>query len=165
MMAEAARIRIQVGDLGPEDLARFPIWEFAIDEEGDEGQDEETVRPRPDLARADPAEGMFIARTEFVAADGTRYYGYSSPDEDGELSYTQPTIVTAEGQVRFWFGGVPPRTGVLEASYRMLGKTATELFPVRYRAVVEHGGAPLEGEIDAFMHSESMGSNTILELT
>jgi hypothetical protein len=164
-MAEAPHIRKQVGDLRPEDLARFPIWEFALDEEDEEGQDEETVRPRPDLTRADPAEGMFIVRTEFVAADGTRYDGYSSPDEDGELSYTQPMIVTAEGQVRFWFGGVPPRPGKLEASYRLLGKTASELFPVRYRAVAEHTAAALEGEIDAFMHYESMGSKTIVKVT
>jgi hypothetical protein len=164
-MDAAASIRKQVGDLGPEDLVQCPIWEFAIDEEGEEGQDEESVRPRRDLGRADPAEGMFIVRTEFVAADGTRYDGYSAPDEDGELSYTQPTIVTAEGQVRFWFGGVPPRPDELEASYRLLGKTVTELFPVRYRAVVEHSGVAMEGEIGAFMHYQSMGSKTVIEVT
>jgi hypothetical protein len=164
-MDAAASIRRQVGDLGPEDLARFPIWEFAMDEEGEEGQDEETVRPRPDLGRADPAEGIFIVRTEFVAADGTTYDGYSSPDEDGELSDTQPTIVTAEGQVRFWFGGVPPQPDKLEASYRLLGKTAAELFPVNYRALAEHGGARLEGEIAAFMHYESIGSERVVEVT
>lgn len=57
-MAEAAAIRKQVTDLRPDDLAPYPIWEFALDEEGEEGQDEETVKPRPDLDRADPAEGI-----------------------------------------------------------------------------------------------------------
>ena len=65
----------------------------------------------------------------------------------------------------FWFGGVPPRPGRLEASYRTLGKTATELFPVRYRALVEHGGATLAGEIGAFMHDESMGRETIVSVS
>ena len=161
-MDEATTIRKQVADLRPDDLARFPIWEFALDEEGEEGQDEETVRPRPDLDRADPSEGMFVVRAEFVSADGTRFDGYVSPDEAADVSFTQPTIVTADGQVRFWLGGVGPRPDELEAGYRTLGKTATELFPLRYRALVEHGGAALEGEIPAFMHYESMGSDTIV---
>lgn len=164
-MDEVASLRKQVGDLRPEDLARFPIWEFALDEEGEEGQDEETVRPRPDFDRADPAEGIFVIRTEFVCANGTQFNGYASPDEHADISGIQPVIATADGQVRFWFGGVPPRPGVLEAGYRTLGKTATQLFPVHYRALVEHGGAPLEGEIGAFMHYESMGSSTIVSLT
>jgi hypothetical protein len=84
-MAEAAAIRKQVTDLRPDDLATYPIWEFALDEEGEEGQNEETVRPRPDLDRADPAEGIFIVRTEFVAADGTRFDGYASPHEDAHI--------------------------------------------------------------------------------
>jgi hypothetical protein len=164
-MNEAATIRKQVTDLRPDDLAQFPIWEFALDEEGEEGQDEETVRPRPDLHRADPAEGMFVVRAELVAADGTQFDGYVSPDEDPDISFTQPTIVTAEGQVRFWFGGVPPTRDELETAYRTLGKTAVELFPLRYHAPAEHGGAALEGEIDGFMHFESMGSDTIVSVT
>ena len=164
-MDEAATIRKQVTDLRPDDLAQFAIWEFALDEEGEEGQDEETLRPRPDLTRADPAVGIFVVRAEFVAADGTRFDGYLSPHEDPHPSYTQPTIVTADGQVRFWFGGVPPRPGRLESSYRTLGKTAAELFPVRYRALADPGGAALEGLVQAFMHYESMGSKTIVKVT
>lgn len=76
---DAAKIRKQVGDLRPGELARFPIWEFALDEEGAPGQDEETVRPRPDLTVADPADGLFIARARFIAKDGTRYVGYCRP--------------------------------------------------------------------------------------
>jgi hypothetical protein len=123
------------------------------------------VKPRPDLTRADPAVGIFVVRAEFVAADGTRFDGYVSPHEDAHAFYTQPTIVTADGQVPFWFGGVAPRPARLESSYRTLGKTAAELFPVRYRALADHGGAALEGDIRAFMHYESMGSKTIVNVT
>lgn len=28
-------------------MGRYPFWEFALDEEGEEGQDEATARPRP----------------------------------------------------------------------------------------------------------------------
>ena len=69
------RIRKQMGDLVPSDLERYPIWEFALDEEGEEGQDEETVRPRPDLADADPDAGVLVVRAELVARDGTRFDG------------------------------------------------------------------------------------------
>jgi hypothetical protein len=53
-------IRKQVTDLLTDDLERFSIWEFALDEEGEQGQDEATVRPRPDLQRPDPGERMFV---------------------------------------------------------------------------------------------------------
>ena len=63
--ASSSRIRKQVGDLAPSDLKEYPTWEFAIDEEGEEG-DEETVRPRPEVKFVDPAEGLFIVRAEFA---------------------------------------------------------------------------------------------------
>jgi hypothetical protein len=78
----AERIRKQSYDLRPNDFVQFPILEYALDEEGEAGQDEATVKPRPDRTVADPAEGMLIARAEFVARDGSRYQGYVSPSEE-----------------------------------------------------------------------------------
>jgi len=37
---KAARIRKQVYELTLDDLSRFPIWEFSLDSEAEEGQDE-----------------------------------------------------------------------------------------------------------------------------
>jgi hypothetical protein len=158
-------IRKQVTDLRPDDLERFSIWEFALDEEGEQSQDEATVRPRPDLQRADPGEGMFVIRAEFVAADGTRFDGFVSPHEEASVTHTQPTIVTNAGQVNFWFGLFPPGPGAVEGAYRTLGKSAAELFPVRYRALVEHGGAVLDGEVQAFLHHKSGDDTTVIEIT
>jgi len=39
------RIRKQVHELTIEDLEAHPAWQFALDEEAEEGQDEATVRP------------------------------------------------------------------------------------------------------------------------
>ena len=39
------KIRKQVYQLTLDDLERTPVWEFALDEEVEEGQDEATVRP------------------------------------------------------------------------------------------------------------------------
>jgi hypothetical protein len=151
--------------LRPGDLERFPIWEFALDEEGEAGNDEETMRPRPDLQRADPEDGLFIVRAEFVAADGTRFDGFVSVQHEPHVGHVQPTIVTDRGQVRFWFGLIPPRSGVLATAYSTLGKSAPELFPIRYRAVVEHGGGPLDGELPAFLHYRSRRDRSLVKVT
>jgi hypothetical protein len=160
----AERIRKQSYDLRPNDLAEFPIWEYALDEEGEVGQDEATVKPRPDLEIADPSEGMLITRSEFIARDGTRYEGYVSPSDEEAFSLVQPTIVTDQGQVNFWYGAFPPKPGALEADYKLLGTTAEQLFPVRFHALVEFEGATLEGEIPAFMHYERVGSQEVVQV-
>jgi hypothetical protein len=164
-VAGAETIRKQVYDLRPSDLEEFPIWEHAIDEEGEPGQDEATVKPRPDLETADPGEGLLVARAELVADDGTHFDGYVYPSFDFNFGSIQPTIVTDVGQVNFWLGGFPPKPGALESHYALLEKTANDLFPVRFRAVVEHEGVRLEGDVPAFLHYESLGSDEIVEVT
>jgi hypothetical protein len=156
-------IRKQVYELLPADFAIASIWEFALDEEDVPGQDEATVRPRPDLERADPSEGLLVAEAEFVSADGTRFSGYVTPQHEPDISLIQPTIITAKSQVVFWLGAFPPES--LEDSYAALGKTASELFPTRYRCTVQTVGAPLQGELHGFMHLESLDSENIVTLT
>lgn len=152
-MVDTEPIRKQVYDLRPGDLKRFPIWEHALNEEGWPGQDEATVKPRPDLAEANPGEGMFIVRAEFVTRDGSRFDGYVYPQLDFSLGFLQPTIVTEEGQVNFWYGSVVPSSEQLEKTYAVLAKTADELFPISFRAVVvSTSGARLDGEIPAFLY-------------
>lgn len=157
-------IRKQVYDLRPADLEQFPIWEHALGEEGEPGQDEATVKPRPDLAEADPGEGMFIVRAEFVAHDGTRYDGYVYPGFDFDLGYIQPTIVTDDDRVSFWYGSVRPKPGEIEKAYKVLGKTADQLFPVSFRAVAKHDGAKLEGEVPAFLYLKELGSDEVVQV-
>jgi hypothetical protein len=164
-MTSSDRIRKQVYELRPADLERFPIWEHALDEEGEPGQDEATVKPRPDLEEADPGEGLLIVRAELTARDGTRYAGYVYPSDDDEISSIQPTIATDAGQVNFWLGAFPPRAGQLERGYEVVGKTAEELFPVRYRALVPSNGARLEGEVPAFLRWQSPAVRDVVELT
>ena len=145
-------VRKQVGELQLSDLHGCPVWEFALDEEGLDGQDEETVRPQPDIARVDPRAGVFVVRAEFVAADGTAFEGFISPDERRHVAYVQPTIVADGRHIRFWFGIVAPAPAVLEASYRVLGKTPPELFPVRYHSLVDTTDGDVAGTLDGFLH-------------
>ena len=68
------------------------------------------------------------------------------------------------GTVNFWYGAFPPKPRDLEADYKLLGKTAEELFPVKFRAVVDYEGATLDGEVPAFMHYKDVGSDEIVEV-
>ena len=66
------KIRKQVHDLSVDDVRKFPVCEFALDEEGEEGQDEATVRPFEFSGALDPSDGPFIVRGVFTLADAQR---------------------------------------------------------------------------------------------
>ena len=73
------RIRRQVYDLTLHDLNEFPVLEFALDEECEEGQDEATVRPLIASEPLDPSDGMFVVRAVFTLADGSKMLGLLDP--------------------------------------------------------------------------------------
>ncbi len=156
----AARIRRQVYDLTPADLDRHPVWEYALDEEGVEGQDEATVRPCRVRGSLDTAEGMFIVRAVLTLADGTRFKGYLTPHGgDADLASLQPAVVAAGGQVSFWYGMRDPSAEHLAENYAILGKTSpTQVFPVRFETDVELAGGPVAGEVPGFLVLEDFES-------
>jgi hypothetical protein len=144
------RIRKQVDELTPEDLNRSSIWEFALDEEGDEGQDEATVRPYESHGPLDPSDGMFVVRARFELADGTRAVGFLTPPVQGDsgLGTLQPAVVVGQGQVSFWCGMLSTDPAHVAASYARLGKSsASEPFPLRFASDVELAGGPVTGEL------------------
>jgi hypothetical protein len=153
------RIRKQVYDLVPADLEAFAVWELALDEEGEEGQDEATARPN--LREVDPADGLFVVRAELLAADGTRFDGYLSPHAEPDLAFLQPTVVTPERQVGFWFGVRAPTAEALAEAYGALGTTPDRLFPLRFRALVACRGVS-EGTIEGFSHLVSARSREVV---
>ena len=150
----SGKIRKQVYELSADDFAHFPIWEFALDEEGEEGQDEATVRPYQASGPLNPSDGMFVVRAQFQLADGTRFAGYLTPPVQGDsgLGTLQPIVITDRGQVVFWCGTLAPSAVEIGASYKRLGKSsATEVFPVKFESTVPiHGGA-LRGELPGFL--------------
>jgi hypothetical protein len=145
----ATHIRRQVYELTPADLERFSVWEFALDEEGEQGQDEATVRPYETNGPVDPAVGMFIVRTLVTLADGTQLAGYLSPPVQGEigLSTLQPAVVVSGGQVSFWCGMFNPPPEHIAKSYALLGKESpAQVFPLRFESdTVLVGGACRRG--------------------
>jgi len=150
------RIRKQVYDLTIEDFEHHPIWEFALDEEGEEGQDEATVRPYSLPGPPDPSESMVVLKASFILADGTQLSGYitpPTPDATG-LRTIQPQIITPHGQVSFWYGVLGPTQEHVKESYDRLGRDALKVFPVRFWSEVEVAGGPITGTLNGFLYME-----------
>ena len=151
-------VRKQVYELTSQDLEQFPVWEFALDEEGEPGQDEATVKPRPDLkSGVEPDEGMFVVRAEFRAADGSAFEGFVTPDPNNDPGATQPSVLTSKGHVQFWFGIAEPEPAEIEKSYEALGGERGDLFPLTYRTSVPVAGTPMEGRVPGFMYLDDDG--------
>ena len=159
-------IRKQVYELTAGDLEQHPIWEFALDEEGEEGQDEATVRPWTGNQPLDPADGMFVVRAVFELADGTKLTGYLTPPVQGESSIgtIQPIVVTDRGQVNFWCGAMAPAVEAVRGSYTKLGRNSSSVFPCRYSSDVGIGGGPITGVVNGFMHFRSFSDRAVVEV-
>jgi hypothetical protein len=144
------KIRKQVYDLTISDFTDFPVWEFAVDEEGKEENDEATVRPFEYTAPLDPGDGTFVVQAEFLLADGTHMHGYLSPAIQNELAYIQPIIVTENGQVGFWFGIMKPSQELITSSYKSLLKSSAQVFPLAFKSQVDTLGGSIEGIVNGF---------------
>ncbi|MGD1084088.1 MAG: hypothetical protein ABSA47_04955 [Verrucomicrobiota bacterium] len=154
------KIRKQVYELTLDDLSKFPVWEFALDEEGEKGQDEATVRPCEISGPLDPCDGMFIVCAEFTLADGSKMQGYLTPqpEDDSHLGTLQPVIITERGQVVFWYGAVAPDSTSLAQSYERLGRKASGVFPIQVTSNVELVRPPVRATIPGFMAYENLKS-------
>ena len=151
--AQGARHRKQVYELTLADLGQFPVWEFKLDEDGAEGQDEATVRPYSPSGPLDPADRMFVVKALFTLADGSKMQGYFTPPVRGQegIGTLQPIIVTDRGQVRFWCGTAAPDSKRLAHSYELLGKDAQRVFPLRFESEVELAGGTAKGSVPGFL--------------
>jgi hypothetical protein len=150
---QSVRVRKQVYELTLGDLSTFPVWEFRLDGEGEEGPDESTVRPYSALGPLDPADGMFVVRAAFTLADGTRLRGYFTPPgrDDAGMGTLQPIIVTDRGQVRFWCGTATPSPKRLTRNYELLGKNAQQVFPLQFESDVDLMGGPVKDSVSGFL--------------
>jgi hypothetical protein len=147
------KIRKQVYQLTPEDLNKFPVWEFASDEEDRENQDEATVRPYEVSGALEPSDGMFVVRAVFSLADGSSAEGYLTPPMHGdkEMGTLQPVVVTNEGQIGFWCGVTAPSSEWLKNSYHLLKRGSEKVFPLRFQSDVVLTDGPVEGIIPGFL--------------
>jgi hypothetical protein len=147
------RIRKQVYELTLRDLSSFPVWEFALDEECEEGQDEATVRPYEVSGPLDPRAGRFVVRAGFTLCNGSPMQGYLTPLAPGDdlFGTAQPVVITDQGQVGFWYGVITPDARELARNYRLLGADADEAFPIHFESQVEVLFGPVRGTLPGFL--------------
>jgi hypothetical protein len=126
-------------DLTVEDLSRCPIWRY-------DGQSDQTASVSQVATFADPDREAYIARTRFVLADGSEWWGYCSPTDESGLDYLQPVLLTPGGAVRFWYDEKPAEPEPARAC-RLLGRSLGQVFPVRFECVVPVAGRIVAGEL------------------
>jgi hypothetical protein len=161
----APKIRKQCNDLTADDLAAFPVWEFALDEEGVEGQDETTVRPFVFTGVLDTSRGSFLVKADYTLADGSRSLGFLTPPPPSaarDLGHVQPCIVTPSGHVNFWYGAFPVTPEDVAAGYSRLGKTdSAQVFPIKFESAVPLKGESVKGSIPGFLGFEDWRAGSI----
>jgi hypothetical protein len=156
---QTKKIRIQDFNLSLQDIMLYPAWEYALDEESLDGQDERTVRPylaRPPL---NPDDAYLIVRASFVLADGTHFKGMLKPYRLGAprilstiLPYDLlPTLVTEDGKVEFCYGANKPNYDVIEDNYQKLRKKPSEVFPVKVNSDIDVMNSVTQCELNGFM--------------
>jgi hypothetical protein len=156
------RIRKQDFELTPEDLMEFPVWEYTLDEEGIEGQDERTVRPYLKSSPIYYGETYFIVRATFLLADGSQEIGYIKPinlEATGIFTSVAPVdmspiVVTDEGRVYFWYGKSKPTADVILKSYRLLKREPSQIFPINFSSDVEILNGITKGTIEGFLYCD-----------
>lgn len=133
----------RLADLTPSDLERVAIWRYA-------GETDDVARvaatDRKELSERD--EDMFIARTQFVLANGTQHVGFCSPAGEEDLDVLQPVIATSEGLVYFYFEE-PPSHEMLDVQWQRLGVGHEQIFPVHFRCLVPIDGRYITGTIES----------------
>lgn len=157
------RVRRQLEALTLQDLREVAVWEQALDEVTLPGHDEFTLRPFPHGPGPLPRRGGLYVRTRFWAATGREFVGYCMPDPDDRLGVLQPTIVTEQRQVSFWFGLSRPARPLLAQLYAALDCGPHELFPLRFTATFELPGGTHAGMVPAFMGLASIDDPRVVE--
>ena len=119
-------------DLGPDDFLAFPVWEFALDQEG---AGETLMRPVTDL----PADHMLtrIVGTKATLADGSKLWIGLENLDPGSAYKTKHLLSVAVFNGQEWFPldryhDYDLKNHGPHALARFLGKTVEQVFPIRY---------------------------------
>ena len=155
--------RKQIDQLTAEDFDASPVWEFALDEEGEPGQDECTVRPFQTEGPIDASSGMFVIRATFTLADGSTAAGYVTPpnESDEDLDAIQPVVITNDGQLMFWWGVLEPQRTWIDSAYAKLGRDSADVFPIHFLSDIDSTHGPISGKIPGFLQ---LGNNGIITI-
>jgi hypothetical protein len=160
------RLRKQENHLTLIDINQYPVWEFALDEEAVEGQNEKTLRPFLS-STIDPAKAYLIVRASFYLHNGKSHKGFIKPLSlrSRRLSThlipydLAPIIVTDDGQVVFCYGTSKPSKSLLKKNYSLLGVEPENAFPIKFSSDVEVVNSITSGTLEGFLFFSSRNIN------
>lgn len=147
------RVRKQVYELLPQDLVDHPIWEFCVDEEGADGQDEATVRPTEKTELSEGLPGASIVAADAAFADGSVGIGYLYACDENDIGCLQPNVFAGPSQINFYLGWlrfVPDAPDRVAANYKKLKRDKESVFPLSFRSRVNVMGTPLHVVLEGF---------------
>jgi hypothetical protein len=144
-MEASLQTRKPIEALTPEDLDAFTIWEFALDKEEDEQQDETWVRPLDRSTIPREASSLSVA-ADFITADGTRFVGIVGLSTDGGLEIASASLL-AEGAYIYAGHGEKTSIRYKTSAASELGMPPRAIYPLRFtlRALLEGESAPRSG--------------------
>ena len=139
-MPTTLKTRKPVNELTVADLQSFPIWEFAEDEEGVDGQDETWVRPVRRNHIPQNAYSQLVA-ADFSTADGVQLRGFMTVTTAEGIEVTPgsvvgeghylvlPSMSEAEAREQGLAWAIQSRKELIEA----LGGSPVSVFPLAYK--------------------------------
>jgi len=144
-MGVSEETRKPIDQLTLEDLRDFPVWEFATDEEGVEGQDETWVRPVRTSRIPKDAWSLSVA-SDFVCPNGTRFEGIM--DVTTAIHDPIPAACLIVAGVYMYVGGAPGSRERRVLATK-LGGAEEDIFPLKYtlRVLVEGESAYRTGDV------------------
>ena|SRR2546429_4727031 len=141
-MGVTLETRKPIDHLTTSDLSTFPVWEFALDEEGIEGRDETWVRPLNTQIVPKGQYSLTVA-ADFKAACGRTYSGFvgmnTVPIRANEpVTSIEGVILHGTNYLFIPSPGIGFQEG-MEALLSRLGLSVSELFPITYtlRVLIE----------------------------
>jgi hypothetical protein len=153
MANQSQRIRKQMFDLSATDFRECAVWEFCLDEEGLEGQDETTVRPSALKELPSNSMGSFLVAADVVFGDGTKGFGYLFSDERDVIS-ASPAVFVGDKKVQFQIPGSLSNERVEERKgryYTDIGMDRQSIFPISFTSLIPVAGRPMSFVLDGFI--------------
>ncbi len=158
----------QFSELKQLDFTKHPVWVHChiIDYNKPWYNDtnEETFRPWSGKFPVKPSYTTFLVRSAFTLNDGTVYQGFVTPVEEFKddiqmhLGTIQPHILhPSMGVVPFWYGFRKPRSEEIKNCYKLLQKTAGEVFPMHFKIGPNLSTGISGGKLFGFYHLEKNG--------
>jgi hypothetical protein len=129
-------LRKQYIDLSKNDFDEVSIWEAALDEEDQPGQDETTMKPYiPDENDFNYSGGVFLIKAKITLKDKSTYDGFVMLDPGFGSSKRQIKAVELcffNGKKKYDFGYYYSNQNDLEKIAKALNKKADDILPLKY---------------------------------